>query len=43
MQTPFSFRIFVADGDPDGLRVFEKSTSIGKALRFKSAHVRDIN
>ena len=32
MTTPFSLRIFVADGDPDGLRIVEKSNGIGKAL-----------
>lgn len=32
MQTPFSLRIFVADGDPDGLRIVEKSNWIVKAL-----------
>lgn len=31
---PFSLRIFVADGDPDGLRVVERSNWIGKALIF---------
>jgi hypothetical protein len=34
MPTPFSLRIFVADGDPDGLRVVERSNWIGKALMF---------
>lgn len=34
MQTPFSLRIFVADGDPDGLRIVDKSNCIGKALVF---------
>jgi hypothetical protein len=29
---PFSLRIFVADGDPDGLRIVDKSNWIGKAL-----------
>ena len=31
---PFSLRIFVADGDPDGLRVVERSNWIGQALVF---------
>jgi hypothetical protein len=31
---PFSLRIFVADGDPDGLRLVERSNWIGKALVF---------
>lgn len=31
---PFSLRIFVADGDPDGLRVVERSNWVGKALMF---------
>ena len=36
-MTPFSLRIFVADGDPDGLRIVEKSNWIGKALVFPQA------
>ncbi len=34
---PFSLRIFVADGDPDGVRVVERSNWIGKALMFPRA------
>jgi hypothetical protein len=34
MTTPFSLRIFVADGDPDGLRLVERSNWVGKALIF---------
>jgi len=34
---PFSLRIFVTDGDPDGLRVVERSNWIGKALMFPRA------
>lgn len=34
---PFSLRIFVADGDPDGLRLVERSNWIGKALMFPRA------
>lgn len=37
MQTPFSLRIFVADGDPNGLRIVDKSNWIGKALVFPRA------
>ena len=37
MHTPFSLRIFVADGDPDGLRIVDKSNWIGKALVFPRA------
>ena len=37
MQTAFSLRIFVADGDPDGLRIVDKSNWIGKALVFPRA------
>ncbi len=37
MSTPFSVRIFVADGDPDGLRIVERSNWIGKALVFPRA------
>ena len=32
--TPFSLRIFVADGDPDGLRIVERSNWVGRALVF---------
>ena len=35
--SPFSLRIFVAAGDPDGLRIVEKSDWIGKALVFLRA------
>ena len=34
---PFSLRIFVADGDPDGLRIVERSNWIGKAVIFPRA------
>lgn len=34
---PFSLRIFVADGDPDGLRLVERSNWIGKAVMFPRA------
>jgi len=33
-MTPFSLRIFVADGDPDGLRLVERSNWNGKAVMF---------
>lgn len=33
-QVPFSLHIFVANGDPDGLRLVERSNWIGKALVF---------
>lgn len=36
-QSPFSLRIFVADGDPDGLRLVERSNWIGKAVMFPRA------
>jgi len=36
-QSPFSLRIFVADGDPDGLRLVERSNWIGKAIIFPRA------
>jgi len=36
-QTPFALHIFVADGDPDGLRLVERSNWIGKALMFPRA------
>lgn len=34
---PFSLRIFVADGDPEGLRLVERSNWIGKAIMFPRA------
>ena len=34
---PYSLRIFVADGDPDGLCIVEKSNWIGKAPVFPRA------
>jgi hypothetical protein len=34
---PFSLRIFIADGDPDGLRIVERSNWIGKAIVFPRA------
>lgn len=34
---PFSLRIFVADGDPDGLRLVERSNWNGKAVMFPRA------
>lgn len=34
---PFSLRIFVVDGDPDGLRIVERSNWVGKALIFPRA------
>lgn len=37
LSSPFSLRIFVADGDPDGLRVVKRSNWIGKALTFPRA------
>lgn len=36
-QAPFSLRIFVADGDPDGLRLIERSNWIGKGVMFPRA------
>jgi uncharacterized protein DUF4357 len=37
MLKPFSLRIFVADGDPDGLRLVERSNWVGKVLMFPRA------
>ncbi len=34
---PFSIRIFVAEGDPDGIRIVERSNWIGKAVMFPRA------
>jgi hypothetical protein len=35
--TPFSLRIFVVDGDPDGLRIVDRPNWSGKALVFPRA------
>lgn len=35
--SPFTLRIFVANGDPDGLRIVERSNWIGKAVVFPRA------
>ncbi|MDZ7919356.1 hypothetical protein [Rhodoferax sp.] len=32
MSIPFSLRLLVADGDPDSLRIVDKSSWIGQAL-----------
>jgi hypothetical protein len=37
VSPPFSLRIFVADGDPDGLRLVERSNWIGKCVVFPRA------
>ena len=35
--TPFSLRIFVADGDPDGLRIVERFNASARAVVFPRA------
>ncbi len=37
MATPFSLRIFVADGDPDGLRIVERFNASARAVVFPRA------
>jgi len=37
MQSPFSLRIFVADGDPDGLRIVERFNASARAVVFPQA------
>jgi hypothetical protein len=37
MTTPFSLRIFVADGDPDGLRIVERFNASARAVVFPRA------
>ena len=36
-MTPFSLRIFLPDGDPDGLRIVDRTNWNGKALVFPRA------
>jgi hypothetical protein len=40
--SPFSLRIFVVDGDPDGLRLVERSNWTGKAIIFPRALYPDV-
>ena len=42
-MSPFSLRIFVADSDPDGLRIVDKSNWIGKVLVFPRALLPQVN
>jgi hypothetical protein len=39
-HVPFSLNIFVADGDPDGLRLVERTNWIGKAVMFREHFLR---
>ena len=39
---PFSIRIFVANGDPDGLRIIERSNWNGKAMMFPRPLLPDV-
>jgi Domain of unknown function (DUF4357) len=40
-QRPFSIRMFLPDGDPDGLRLVEKSNWTGIGLVFKRSSFKD--
>ena len=40
--SPFSIRIFVASGDPDGLRIIERSNWNGRALVFPRPLLPDV-
>jgi hypothetical protein len=37
MIQPFTLKIFVPDGDPDGLRIVDRTNRNGKALVFPRA------
>lgn len=41
-QTPFTLKIFVANGDPDGLRFVDRSNWNGRAVVFPRAVYRDV-
>jgi len=41
-QTPFTLTIFVADGDPDGLQIVERTNWNGKAVVFPRATYADV-
>jgi hypothetical protein len=40
---PFSLRIFVAEGDPDGLRLVDRSKWIGRAVMFPRPQFPKVN
>jgi hypothetical protein len=42
LQRPFSIRIFVPDGDPDGLRMVEKSNWTGIGVVFKRTGYKQV-
>jgi hypothetical protein len=42
LQRPFSIRIFVPDGDPDGLRVLEKSNWTGAGIVFNRTNYKQV-
>ncbi len=35
VSTPFSLRIFVADGDPDGLRIVERFNASARQVKAR--------
>ena len=42
MTTPFSLRIFVADGDPDGQRIVERFNASARAVMFPQASLPQV-
>ena len=42
-QRPFSIRIFVPDGDPDGLRMVEKSNWTGIGVFFERTGYKQVD
>ena len=42
-KRPFSIRVFVPDGDPDGLRIIEKSNWTGVGVVFNRTTFRDVS
>lgn len=41
-QRPFSIKIFVPDGDPDGLRIVEKSNWTGEGVVFNRTNYKAV-
>jgi len=41
-QRPFSIKIFVPDGDPDGLRIVEKSNWVGRGVVFNRTNYKAV-
>jgi len=41
-QRPFSIKMFLPDGDPDGLRIVEKSNWTGVGIVFNRTNYKEV-